>query len=358
MLLAPLILAVRANLDRKALDAAFAASKLAAPSVSAAVLKDGKTMWEARKNASPDAPFRIGSLTKAFTATVVLQLVNEGRLSLDDLAANFVPELPGPWRGVTIRQLLHHTSGIPDYTEQPDFEARMSERLTPDAIVARTADKPLNFPSGTQFRYANSGYVILGMIVEKLDGRPFADSLQRRVLRPLGLRHTRLNVDGDRAEVLGFTANGKPARAINMTQPYAAGSVVSTIGDMERWVAAQGSTRLLPAKLWAEMERSGTLSDGTPTHYGMGWIMGSMNGVRTIEHGGGIPGFITWIARVPSKGLASIVLANSDVVNSAGLARELLQSADPTLKGPIVFHVGPAPKEKPDAPKTAPTRQP
>ena len=339
-----LFLAIRPDIDRAALDAAFAAANLPAPTIHAAVLRNGQIVWTGRKGASKDVEFRIGSLTKAFTATVVLQLVNERKLALDDPAAKLLPELPKAWKGVTVRQLLNHTSGIPDCTSQPDFMSHIAQRFTPAGIVALTAEKPLDFRPGTQFRYDNTGYVILGMIVERLDRRPFADSLQRRILEPLGLEHTRLNVGGDKPEVAGFQPDGKPAIAINMSLPYAAGSIVSTLGDMAKWMAAQDSPRLLPTDLWAEMEKPGVLADGKATHYGFGWIVGSHNGVPAFLHSGGIPGFITSVERVSSKGLASIVLTNSDGINSEPLAQRLLEAADPSLRASDAAIPDPDPK--------------
>ncbi len=330
----PLLFVLRPDIDCAALDAALSAANSSAPAVAAAVVKDGKTVWTGTKGCSADTVFRIASLTKAFTATLVLQLVNEKKVALDDLAAKTVP-LPEAWRGVTVRQLLNHTSGIPSYTNLPDFAARLGERWTPAQIVARTADKPLDSPPGTKFAYNNTGYVILGQIVEKLDRRPFADALRRRILKPLGMNRTRLDEGGDKAEALGFKADGKPANPINMTQPYAAGSIVSTANDMAKWLAAQGSTRLLPQRLWEEAWKPGTLADGKSTGYGFGWQEGAMNGVPTIEHSGGIPGFSTWARRVPSKGLAVVILTNSEN-GVTGIPGRILEAADPALKTPTV----------------------
>ena len=338
------LLSLRPNIDRAALDAVLAASNLSAPAVYAAVVKDGKTVWTGRKGTASGGTFRIGSLTKAFTATIILQLVNERKLSLDDPVSKFLPTLPKAWEGATVRHLLNHTSGIPDYTSQPDFLSHITERFTPAGIVALTADKPLDFPPGSQYRYDNTGYVILGEIVETLDHRSFAESLQRRILKPLGLRHTRLNVGGVKAEVAGFQAEGKPAIAINMSIPYSAGSIVSTIEDMAKWLAAQGSTRLLPAALWAEMWKPGVLHDGKTTEYGFGWVLKKMNGVPTLEHNGGIPGFVTDLARVPSKGLACIVLTNSDGSAPHVLTRRLLETVDSSLKENDVAIPDPDPK--------------
>ena len=318
------------------MDVAFEkAAAHGAPAKAAALVKDGKTLWTGGKGATADTPFRIASLTKAFTATVVLQLVNEGKTGLDDPIGKALPDLPEAWRGATVRQLLNHTSGIPSYTELSSFPARISERSTPMGIVGRSSDKPLDFASGTRFKYDNTGYTILGVLVEKLDHRPFGESLQARILKPLGMVRTHLDTGG-KAEALGFGGDGKPAAAIDMSQPYAAGSIVSTASDMAKWVAAQGSERLLPGSLWAEAGKPGVLTDGKSMGYGFAWIVGTLNGVPTLEHGGGIPGFSSYVRRVPSRGLGVVVLANQEGDEPQRIARAILLAADASLEAPKV----------------------
>ena len=262
-------------------------------------------------------------------------------MGLDEKVAGRL-DLPEAWRGVTVRQLLNHTSGIPDYTARPDFVARLEEHLTPAGIVARTAALPLEFSSGTRFKYDNTGYVLLGMLVERLDGRSYGKALSARILRPLGMARTRLDAGG-KPEAMGTTDGGKPALAIEMSQPYAAGSIVSTAEDMAKWLAAQGSPRLLPAALWGEAERSGVLADGKATRYGFGWVLGAQNGVPTLEHGGGIPGFASYVLRAPSKGVGVVVLTDSDAGKPAEVARLLLATAELALKEPDAVIPNPDP---------------
>lgn len=346
-MLLSLLLAYRADLDVAALDAAFKAAVVAspAPAVAAAIVKDGKTEWTKThgKGISPDTDFRIASLTKAFTATIVLQLVAEGKIALDDPIGKKLPALPSAWRGVTVRQLLNHTSGIPSYTDQPGFEGLMTKRQTPLEIVARTAALPMEFTSGAKFKYNNTGYTILGILVEKLDGRPFERSLSARITQPLGLKHTRLD-RGGKAQSSGYDAKGGPAAAIDMSQPYAAGSIVSTASDMAKWLAAQDSERLLPKRLWEEARKPALLTDGKPTNYGFGWVIGRMNGIPTLEHGGGIPGYSTYVVRVPSKRIAAVVLTNSEGGDPETVAAQILEAAEPSLKASIVAVDDPDPK--------------
>jgi CubicO group peptidase (beta-lactamase class C family) len=351
----PALIFLRTDPTPAVLDAAFSAAfaDAQAPAVAAAMVKDGHTVWTKAsgfadlgktKPATPDTIFRLASLTKAFTATVVLQLVNEKKLSLDDTIGQRLPELPKAWQGATIRQLLSHTSGIPSYTDLPDFLAKLNEKWTPAQIVARTADKPLDFPSGTKWAYDNTGYVILGMLVEKLDRKPFAQSLSKRIFKPLGMTRTMLDVGDSKGVADATDGKGKPAITINMSQPYAAGSIVSTVNDMAKWLGAQGSEKLLPAGLWKQAWTPVNLADGTSTHYAFGWEAGAENGVPTIEHSGGIPGFHTYVRRVPSLGLSVVVLANSDISDPGMVATKLLEAADPSLKASDAAIADPDPK--------------
>ncbi|RYG44882.1 class A beta-lactamase-related serine hydrolase, partial [bacterium] len=287
---APFLLALPQQVEMAALDAAFskAVANRGAPASVALLVRDGRVVWSKAAGTSDlagqhpatlDTPFRIASLTKAFTATLVLQLVAEKKVGLDDPIGGVLPQLPKAWRGATVRHLLNHTSGIPDYTAQPLFALKLTERTTPEDLVARTADKPLDFPSGTKFKYDNTGYVILGMLVERLDRQPFGASLQRRILNPLGMTRTVFDQGEARNVAEGTGPTGRPAQKIHMSQPYAAGSIVSTANDMAKWLAAQGSERLLPKPLWDEAGKAVILPDGTSTRYGFGWLVAKMNGV-------------------------------------------------------------------------------
>ena len=339
----PLLLALSIPSPAAALDASFVSVRpeAKAPAVAAALLMDGHAVWSKAdgfmdlaktQRATPDSKFRIASLTKAFTATIVLQLVSEGKVALDDPIAKGLPDLPAAWKGVTVRQLLNHTSGVPSPTEVPDSLERLDVPQTPAQIIGQAADKPLDFPPGTQFRYSNMGYVVLGALIERLDGRPLARALQARILKPLRMSNTRLDEGGRGLVSEGFDGDGKPAQAIDMALPYAAGGIVSTANDMAKWLAAQGSKRLLPQRLWEEAWKPGVRADGTPTQYGFGWELGEINGVPTIEHDGSIPGFTTLVKRVPAKSLSVVVLTNADDANPWTVADRLLNTADPSLK--------------------------
>lgn len=351
----PLALYLAASVDPKALDATLdrAWKASGAPAVAAAVVQDGKSVWtqsvgksdvEKSLAVTPETPFRIASLTKAFTATAILQLVAEKKLGLDDAVGASLPDLPDGWKKVTVRQLLTHTSGIPSYTERPDFIKDLTKRFTPSELIALTADTKLDFDPGTEWKYDNTGYVILGALLEKKEGKPYPEILRKRIFSPLGMKHTDVDLGDKPLSNGGYTKDDKPAILIHMSQPYAAGSIVSTIGDMAKWAAAQGSPKLLPPALWQEMLSPVTLKNGRTHPYGFAWSFGQANGVPTVEHSGGIPGYATYILRVPSKNLAVVVLTNSDTADPRKIAAALAETADPGLVDQHAAIADPDPK--------------
>lgn len=319
------------SIEEPTRDAYLKAFKTPAPAVVAIITECDQVVWEGNRGAKSDSPFRIASLTKAFTATVILQMVAEGKLALDEPVATYLPQLPAAWKEVTVRHLLNHTSGIPSYTSQADFVKRIEEPVTPADIIARTEKLPLDFAPGKSFAYNNSGYVILGVLAEKIDGKPIADILKSRIFTPLKLTKTYLDTN-KKAESLGFDANGKPALAISMTQPYAAGSIVSTGADMAKWVANQGSSKLIPDAIRNKIREPFPLTDGKPSAYSAGWQIGEINKVRFLLHTGGIPGFSTVAIYVPGKKVGVVVLTNSEGGNPSALAMKLAESAVPEHK--------------------------
>jgi len=319
------------NLEEPTRDAYLKAFKTPASAVTAIITEGDKIVWEGNRGTSPDAPFRIASLTKAFTATVILQMVSEGKVGLDEPVAKYLPALPTAWKGVTVRHLLNHTSGIPSYTSQPDFVKRIEEPVTPAELIARTEKLPLDFAPGKSFAYNNSGYVILGILAEKIDGKPMVDVLKSRIFMPLKLTRTYLDTT-KKAASLGLDANGKPAAAISMTQPYAAGSIVSTGRDMAKWIAAQGSSKLIPDAIRNKIREPFPLTDGKMSAYSAGWQIAELNKVRFLLHTGGIPGFSTVVIYVPTKKVGVVVLTNSEGGNPSALAMKLAESAVPDLK--------------------------
>lgn len=276
----------------------------------------------------PDGPatkFRLGSITKQFTATSILQLEEQGKLSVNDDGCKYVPDCPETWKPITIHELLSHTSGIPSYTNSPDFMKPKMMRipLTPMEVLMLTKDKPLDFQPGEKWKYDNSGYIFLGVIIEKVSGETYADYLKKHIFGPLDMQDTGYD---DSSAILKNRAEGYRARPggqfqnadyIDMSLPYAAGSLYSTTDDLYRWDRALYTDKVLHKasrdKMWTVVKNN----------YAYGWSVGQAYGHRQIGHGGGINGFSTFIARYPDDDAVVIVLSNNEAANSGAIANSL-----------------------------------
>ena len=328
-----------AAVDRVAAEA-LAAGEAAGFAV--AVTERGRTRFargygfadlEQRTPVRADTVFRVGSITKEFTAAAVMKLVEARKLSLDDRLAEHLPDFP---RGgeVTIRQLLHHTSGIHNYTDLPGFaEAMARDHGAYDMLALIAGAEPLyDFAPGTSWSYSNSGYYLLGLVVEKASRRPFAAYLKSEIIDPLGLAAIRVD---DVAEIVPGRAEGydkakAPAAGfinappISMSVAAAAGAIRSTAGDLARWhEALLGGRVLRPASLRLMLE-PGRLSDGRlasatqtagpngpPSDFGFGIYTARRDGRRSVGHGGSINGFNANVQTFPDSGVTVALLTNT-----------------------------------------------
>lgn len=282
------------------------------------VAKDGKPVfrkaygqandeWEIANTV--DTKFRLGSITKQFTAVAILQLAEQGKLKLDDAVKVYYPEAPAAWDKITIHHLLNHTSEIPSYTDQPGFrEQRSRDPKTPAEIVKWTQEMPLQFAPGEKFRYNNTGYVLLGMVIEKVTGVKYAAYLQLHIFEPLGMKDTGYETAGMvmKKRASGYEPDGRNAPYLDMTLPYAAGSLYGTVDDLARWDEALYTEKLLKRAWWTKMTTPG-LSD-----YGYGLTMKPVDGKASQSHGGGINGFNTFMIRFPEEHVVAIALANQN----------------------------------------------
>lgn len=274
---------------------------------------------------TPATRFRIGSITKQFTAAAILLLEERGLLRVDDLLARHVPEAPAAWAGITLYQLLTHTSGIRNITALPEFRTWAKLPQTPREAVERLRDLPLDFPPGEKFAYSNSNYLLLGLVVERVSGRAFAAFLHDNVLDPLGLRDTDVDNNTDlvprRAAGHAFQF-GSYLRApySDMTVPHAAGAMYSTTHDLRRWIEGLLSGQLLTPASVARMitpEKGG---------YALG-LQVSLTPRKVIRHGGSIAGFSAFLAHYPDERLTVVVLSNVMGPTSEPLARQLAETA-------------------------------
>jgi CubicO group peptidase (beta-lactamase class C family) len=313
----PLTPAETAQIDR-IVTTALAAEDV--PSASIAIVRDGKIVLTKAYGtantglpATPALPYQVASNSKQFTAMALLLLEDEGKLSLDDHVAKYLPGISGGDR-ITLRQLLNHTSGIQDFWPQDySFEA-MSRPTTPQGIVDVWAKKPLDFAPGDQWQYSNTGYVVAGMIAEKVSGQPLVSYLTRKIFKPLGMTSVK---DQDDTNTPAFPA-GYGRYALGPVRPvsppgrgwlYAAGELSMTAADLAKWDIARINRSLIPADDWAAQETPAKLNDGKDTGYGLG--VSVRLAPRRIAHTGEAVGFLSSNSVYPDQRAAVVVLTNS-----------------------------------------------
>lgn len=293
------------------------------------VLLSDSAGWadEMQKTANTaDTRFRIGSLTKQFTAAAILLLQEQGKLSVDDSLARFVPDAPEAWRGITLRHLLTHTSGIPNFTSLPDYATWKAEPQTLAQLLERVRDRPLDFAPGEKFNYSNTGYVLLGWVVGLASGGDYATFLRDNVFLPLGMKDSGYEPDDPPIppHARGFlpSASGpKPAGYINMQVPGGAGALYSTAPDLLRWTQGLfGGKVLSPASL--ELMTT-PVKDG----YAFGVGVSTVDGRKVISHAGAIDGFVSMLSYYPEEKLTVAVLANVMGAPLGELNRQLTEVA-------------------------------
>ena len=300
--------------------------KPAGPGATVIVTKDGQTVFRKAYGMAdvvrhvpmtPDTVLRIGSLTKQFTSTAIMMLADEGKLSVSDDITKYLPGYPTHGKKITIEHLLTHSSGILSYTSKRSFRDAMAKDMTVAQMIDSFKDDKPEFEPGAQWRYNNSGYFLLGAIIEKVSGMPYAKFVEQRIFVPLAMTNTAYEgyERGTAPRAAGHTGSPghyEPGTPLSMSLPYAAGSLVSTADDLARWDAAVSSGKLLKAASWQKAFTPYTLDGGAPTKYGYGWMLDKVQGAPTIGHGGSINGFKAFALRVPSEKLYVAVLSNSD----------------------------------------------
>jgi len=268
----------------------------------------------------PDTRFRLGSLTKPFTAIAILKLHAQGKLALDAPICPYLDPCPAAWQPITVHDLLAHTSGIPDFAALPDFAQFKVEATTPAQTIARVANRPLDFAPGSGWQYSNSNYIILGAILEKITGQSYASFIEEQIFAPLGMVNSGYERDdddhSDGQTAQGYQPNGDPAAYIDMSVSFAAGALYSTVDDLFRFDRALYTDQLLPQELMTRMFTIQAVIDSSDPQigYGYGWvIVDDPAGVppgKVISHAGTIDGFTSAMLRFPDLDAVVIVLSN------------------------------------------------
>ena len=294
------------------------------------VMQKGKAMYEKSFGLADrewnvantnETKYRIGSVTKQFTAVCILQLAEQGKLNLDDKLSKYIPDYP-KGDSITTHMLLNHTSGIINYTDLPEFWPKAILPLSKDSMIALFKYKPLDFSPGTKWNYSNSAYFLLGVIVEKASGKNFSEYLLKNVIEKAGLKNTAMdNVDS----VLLYRAKGyaknrqgawEHAMPISMEGPYSAGAMFSTVDDLYNWTKALHTNQVLSAASTQKMF--------TPykNNYGYGIGIDSLKTHKLVSHNGGIPGFASYLGYFPDDDICVAVISNNGS-NSTTLGRAL-----------------------------------
>jgi CubicO group peptidase (beta-lactamase class C family) len=288
---------------------------------------------------SADTVFEIGSISKQFVTAAVMLLVEEGRLDVGDSIHEYLPFLPSEWLGVTVHQLMTHTSGIPDYEEIRSYDVYRF-RLTPEEVIRIGHSRPMDFAPGTGYYYSNTGYFILSMIVERIEGKPLGQVLRARIFDPLGMTQTRMadpeSIIANRAAGYWVNKNGEliNRNPTETSSTLGAGGLLSSARDLARWDAALYGDELLSEASKRAMWTSVVLPSGVDTEYGYGWRVTPYLGLRSQSHRGQVAGFVASFSRYPDQDVAIIVFMNRYRVSSNYIALAVTHTFMPSL-GPI-----------------------
>jgi len=314
------------------------------PGLALLVMRDGQVVKEQGYGeanvelhvpVTPDTIFQSGSVGKQFTAAGILLLAEDGRLGLDDPLSKHFPDAQPDWRRITIRQLLNHTSGIKDYSDEFDYRRDYTDEET----LAVLQKLPLDFEPGTRWSYSNSGYAILGLLTTRLAGRHWSEFQAERLFLPLGMTTTRVISERDLVpnRAAGYEVDEQGAR-INQAwvapgfNRMADGALYFTLRDLAAWERALEARSFMKPAGFEAWWTPATLTDGTRYPYGFGWFLSEQRGQPVIEHGGSWQGFRAAIARYPAQRLAVVVLANLSVAQPEAIAHQVAGLVDPVLR--------------------------
>lgn len=299
------------------------------------VAKDGKPIYrkafgkaniELDVNMKPENVFQIGSMTKQFTAVAVMMLEEQGKLNINNPISKFIPDYPNG-KNITIHHLLTHTSGIKDFTKMKSIMSIAKKDQTPKELVDFFKDEPVDFKPGEQFSYNNSGYVVLGYIIEIVSGKTYEDFIEQNIFEKLGMNNSRYASD---REIVKHRAYGYHNRGaftnkmqVSLSIPYASGSLMSTVDDMLKWQKAMNTNSLITEVSKKKVYTDYTLNNGEQINYGYGWHLKDTDGTPIREHGGSIFGFKSMGVYVPSLDIYVVGFSNCDCNSPTKATRDI-----------------------------------
>jgi CubicO group peptidase (beta-lactamase class C family) len=316
------------------------------PGLSLAVMRQGEIIKsaayglanvEANLPARPETIYQLQSITKTFTASAIMLLVEEGKLSLEDKVSKYIAGLPGCCSEMTVRHLLTHTSGIKDFINEPTVDLRKD--ISAEGVLKSLADLPLNFAPGEKYSYSNTGYHLLGMIIHKVTGQLWHEFVKERIFDPLGMSDTRVISFSDiiTNRAAGYVWENGRLQNGHFVAPtilaYAGGGVRSTVLDLAKWDAALYAEKILKRATLEQMWTPARFNDGSKSSYGFGWAMGEFRGRRMVSHTGShMTGFKTAILRFLDEKLTIAVLTNQRGADQMALARGVAGYYIPDLR--------------------------
>ena len=271
--------------------------------------------------------FQIGSMTKQFTAIAILMLEEQGKLKVTDPISKYIPSYPNG-NNITIHHLLTHTSGIKDFTKMKSLSEIAQKEMTPEQMVDFFKNEPVDFASGEKFDYNNSGYVVLGYIIELTSGRTYEDFIKKNIFDKIGM--TNSNYASDR-KVIKNRAYGYHKKStgyvnktvINFSVPFSSGSLMSTLDDMLKWQNALNQNLILGSKTETRAFTKYKLNNGQEIEYGYGWHLKNISGIPTREHGGSIFGFKSMAVYIPSEDIYVLGFSNCDCNSPTQLVKDM-----------------------------------
>lgn len=293
------------------------------PGAVALVVKNGNPVYrkafgmadlEHNIQMAPEHVFGIGSMTKQFTAVGILMLMEQGSLSLEDSITKYITGYPTQGHAITIHHLLNHTSGVKSYTELQKWRKIWRNDLTTQEMMDVFKDEPMDFAPGEQWHYSNSGYFLLGVIIEEVSGMTYGEFVEKKIFEPLEMRNTYFGSHSrlipNRAMGYQFGRELRNAEYLSHTQPFSAGAIMSTVDDLSKWQRAIQSNTLVKKETIEKAFTNYPLNNGKPTYYGYGWMLDEINGSFTREHSGGIFGYSSNGIYLPKEEVYVVVLSN------------------------------------------------